>query len=800
MKKKNNEEIAALVNAEITDALGYYESEISQERAAGLDLYLGRPYGDEQENRSSIVTRDIFQAVESAMSSVLKIFVAGDDIVKVDPTGPEDEALADQQSDYANHIFYKQNPGYRIMETWIRDAFISKNGIVKAFYDETETSEVFEYSGLTEDELVSFVTEKGVELEEVSADEQEGVTLFDCTIRRTYNKDGVKIENVAPEEFLISKRATSIEDAPFVCHRSQKTVTELINMGFDAEKVTKLPAANGDMNEEYLSRYDTDEYPEDSIDESQKEVWINECYLRMDVDGTGVGRLYRVFVGGEDGSSELLEIDECAEVPFFSITPFPLTHRFFGQSLPDILEDIQRTRTNIVRGQIDSLFMANNPRVLAVENQVNLDDLMTNRVGGIVRAKRLDAVREFNTTWVGGQTLPFLGVLDKERESRTGQNAASEGLDPSALQSSTAAGVNATIQAATSRIETISRTFAETGVKELFRYILKLVTRHQNKAEVVRLRGEWVSVDPRSWNTDLDVTVQVGLGYANQESEMAFLMNILNLQKEALSAGGLGMVTPKKVHNTLKRLVKVGGLKTIEPYFDDPDKTQQQQQPPKPDPAQVTAQAAMQIEQMKTQAKVQTDQAKLQADMQMDQARLQFDQQKAAAELQLKREIEQAKLQVAFSKDSGKKPEKSEKQAPVNIIAGNDAARVMGDTSQLVNAGSQQTAAMIASVAQQAQQSAARTEQLMVQMNENNKAIAEGQRNQTQALAGAIASSQIQAGEKIAEATEKSAKVISKASDKQAKKMDEVADALTAPKKIIKDKSGKPVGVKIDRS
>jgi hypothetical protein len=329
----------------------------------------------------------------------------------------------------------------------------------------------------------------------------EAVFAYDVKVRKVKKFGQVRIENVPPEEFIISKKARTITDSPFCAHRKLTTRSELIAMGFDADIVENLPTYEDlEYTPERVARYSQGEQPMNqtsAIDKSMEEVEVFECYIRADYDDDGIAELRKVVYAGH----EILENEEIDYVPFCSICPIPMPHKFFGHSLADRTMDLQLIKSTITRQILDNLYLTNNARVMAVDGQVNLDDLLTVTPGGVVRVKSPQAVQQLTVAPVAGQSFPMLEYLDRIQERRTGITATSQGLDPNILQNTTAAAVAAMQNAAAGRMELIARTFAETGVRDLFLNILHLVGKYQDKARIVRLQGKYVSVDPREWKS-----------------------------------------------------------------------------------------------------------------------------------------------------------------------------------------------------------------------------------------------------------------------------------------------------------
>jgi hypothetical protein len=671
-------ELKSILQAEIDDAIGYIETETVDQRKQALEAYLRQPYGNEVEGKSQIVTGEVAEAIDGALPSLVRIFTGSDNIVIFEPQGPSDEASAKQATDYCNWVFLRDNEGVAILHDWFKDALMQKNGILKAYWENKEDITKERYFDLSDDELAMLMSDETMEIVEQDTTEfpiydPMGQPVLDPTgmpvMGSTHNvvvqkrkKSGkVTIENVPPEEFLISKKARTIADSPFVAHRQMLTRSDLIAMGFNKKQVESLQMDDAlAYTPERVARYSAGEQPYQvqTDDPSMQEIEVFECYVKTDMNGKGIATLTQVFYASneilqdEDGKEMVEEVDY---VPFHSICPIPIPHKFFGNSLADRTTDLQLIKTTITRQMLDNLYLTNNARVVAVEGQVNLDDLLTSTAGGVIRAKSPNAVQQLVVQNVAAQAFPMLQYLDTVQSKRTGVSDASQGLDPAILQNVTAAAVASMQQAGAGKIELMARIFAETGVKSLFQGILHLLCKYQDKPRLVRMRGEFVEFDPRTWANQYDVAINVGLGAGNRQEQMAMLSMVLAKQEQLIAQYGPAnpYVSPAQYRSTLGRMVEIAGFKDSAEFYKPitPEQDQMLSNPP-PQPQQMPPE--VQAIMARTQAEIQANQAKAQADIQLKQQQQQIDmemaQQKAALEMQLMREKEAAKLMLEREK------------------------------------------------------------------------------------------------------------------------------------------------------
>jgi hypothetical protein len=667
----NQISLKSLLEAEIDGAIGYLQTETTEQRTRSLEYYLRYPYGNEVEGRSQIVTGEVAEVIDGAIPQLIRIFTASDDIIRYEPVGPGDEQGANQATDYSNWVFYKDNPGFAILHDWFKDALLEKVGIVKAYWDNKIDVIKETYENLSDAELAlllqdgtreiieqeTFVTQI-TNIDGTPAIGMDGVQItqvsYNVKVRKKNQVGRVAIQNIPPEEFLISKKATTIQDSPFVAHRRLIPRSDLVAMGFPEDVVRDLPAYDDlSFSPERVARYSEGEQPsqDESLDPTMQDVEVYECYIRADRDGDGLAELLQVWYSG----SEILEETETDYIPFHSLCPIPVPHKFYGLSLADKVMDLQLQKSTITRQMLDNLYLTNNYRVGAVDGQVNLDDLISPTPGGVIRMKNPNAVVPMAVQPVANQAFPMLEYLDAVQAKRTGVSDATQGLDPNVLQNVTATAVAAFQNASAGKMELIARNFAETGVKSLFKGILQLLCKYQDKPRIIRMRGQYIQMDPREWSNQYDVSISVGLGTGNKQEQMAMLAMILDKQERILQQFGPAnpLVTVGQYRETLGRMIEAAGFKDSATFFKPitPEIDQALSNPP---PQQQQPDPAIQAMMMQAQAQLEIDRQKALADIQAKRekaaAEIQLAREKAAAELELKRQEFEAEVQLKAAK------------------------------------------------------------------------------------------------------------------------------------------------------
>jgi len=745
MPKLEERELTAILAAEKRDALSADQAaKLSEERERGMDYYNGDMSADmpSQPDRSKAVSTDVLDVVEGLMPGLMEIFAGGDEVVRFNPVSEEDEKAAEQETDYVNHVFLQKNDGFIVSYSFIKDALLSKNGIVKIFWQDEEQEERETFYDQPDDVYALFVADPEVEIVEhtehppeypppsilpgggempgpapvpgppgpgmmapdigmaqtpvMGAEPPVGLGAppmeppglpggpplralggppgalppmgggmppqapaepppevlallaaygpthdFTTVTKRKYGC--CKVEPVPPEEFGVSRRAKLGQPLDYSYHKVQRTVAELIRQGYDPDQLEDLPDSPPDENSETIARdtIDDDRTFSSSVNRATRLITVTEHYATLDYEDDGKARLYRVTTAGDDDGQVLkrngeLDIIPVDFDPFSVMTPIIVTHRFFGKSMPDLTMDIQRIKTALYRGMLDNVYLANNQRLEISESHAGpntIDDLLNGRPGGLVRTKTPGGLLPIPNQNLGEYVYPALEYMDTVREWRTGVVRQGVGIDSDALQNQSATAVRQTYNAAQAKMRLNARVMAEVGFKQLFWKMHSVIRKNEGSRPTVKLRGEWVTVDPRQWRKRDDLTISVGLGSGGKAEQAAYWNQILLIQKEALALPGQNIVKPDNIYAVLTKLLAAGGEKSAEPYFSDPSDPANPPGEEKPDPKEAEAQAKLLMQ----QAQIKADMQKMQADAQLKQMemqhRIQLEQTQAQADV-----------------------------------------------------------------------------------------------------------------------------------------------------------------------
>lgn len=609
-----DENLESVVRLAIEDAVDFIDNTMSPRRAEAADYYEGAPLGNEQEGRSQAQTMDVRDTVQAMLPSLIRIFCGSEKVVEYAPSGPEDIEMAKQATDYVNYVLENdQDQSYiEILYQTFKDALVKGAGILKYDWRETESVESEDLDQITDEGLAALNSDENAEITRLDTRMADGIPLHSVTVTRRTINGRVVVASVPPEEFLVNRYARSFSDADIVAHRKYVTVSELVEMGYDFEEMLSFATDDDDFeltNQESRQRLPDGVNRDIQDDQSRKRVLYVEAYMQLDTSGDGVSELRKICTAGP--SYEILRNEPADDIPFAFFNPDPEPHAFFGLSVADLVMDIQRIKSAVLRSSLDSLAMSTHPRVGIVEGQASLEDVMNVEAGGVIRMRSPGAVVPFTLPYVGQSAFPMMEYLDQMRENRTGISKAAAGLSPDQLQSSTLAAVTQTISAAQQRIEMVARLFAENGMKRLYKGVLKLVHTYQDQERVIRLRNQFVPVQPDKFSTNMDVVTNIALGAGGNQERLALLGQVAQIQEKLLQQLGPDnpIVNAQNYYNTLVSTLELGGIKDINRYFTDPAQyqPQQPQEPPKPD----INEQLIQVQMSEIQANIQKKAAEL---------------------------------------------------------------------------------------------------------------------------------------------------------------------------------------------
>ena len=634
LKAMTDDDVQGIAKDALDSAISFVESEIAEDRIKSQRYFEGEVDIGQEDGRSKIVATKVRDTIRAIKPSLMRVFLSSENPVEFVPTSQKDVVGAEQATKYAHWKFQQLN-GYRLLNDAIHDALVKKTGVLKIWWESNTEATLHTYTNVTDEEMMAIVNEPdvtviehGTELEMEMGEDAIEIETPKHTLTISHKKENgeLKIESVPPEEFIVDRNAKSVDDAYIVAHRTELRVSDLVSMGYDFDEVSNLSGLSSDDTYSDSEAFERKGYEQDeddhNADPSMKKVSVTEAYMKMDKEGTGVAVMYRLLLAG--GDDKLLECEPYGEVPFavFEVDPEP--HTFFGRSVADLLMNDQDSSTAMLRGMMDNVALTNSPRQGYVQGQVNVDDLMNNEIGGLVRMKSPQALVDIATPFVAGQVLTAMQYMDDAVEAKSGVSRASMGLDPDALQNTSATAARLQAQQGSAQIEVMARNIAEGGLKRLFKLMLHLLVENSCEETMMRLHGEFQAVDPRVWNTGMDMTVNVGVGTGQEMDRHNALSQALQMQMQIWSTygAGNGLVTMSGIRNTLGDMLALQGVRNVDRYFNpmtpemEMQLMQQQQQMEAENQQMSEAEALVQAEQYKADKKAEMDMLKAQIDAQ----------------------------------------------------------------------------------------------------------------------------------------------------------------------------------------
>jgi hypothetical protein len=651
------------VVAGLVDDAEAYRNDRSKDRETAMEYFDGIMNDvPVDEGRSKVVSRDVRSAVKKVLPSVLRTILGNDEIVEYMPVGEGDEDSAEAASDYVNYVALPECHGRQQIEDAINDAIRLRNGIIKWWQENKIEVKASLHTGLGEEEFTQLVAADDVEVIEHTersemmemADPQTGLPMsmpmpvHDVRIKRRTTVSLPRIAAIPGENFLISSDAIRLLEAPLVGEHLKMRRSDLVALGYDRETIDKLtaaPAGTSDQDSEEATRRRDVYQHNDATTKAMEELDYYELLVRVDYDDDGIAELRRLVFAGGLKKENLLENDDWDEVNYADIVSERRPHQWEGNSVTDDVKEIQKIKTVLLRQTMDNLYWQNNLQPIVQEGVVQNPSSVTNPRFGepIIVGQGVDvraAVGYNQVPLVADKSFAMLSYLDEEMTDRTGISDASSGMAPDALQNMTAKASAMVEQAGIGQTEMMVRCIAE-SLKPVFRGLLKLVIQHQDKPRTVRLRDEWVTFDPRTWNADMDAVVNVGLGAGTRERDMMMMQQVIGLQEKILASMGpvVGQqfVSVDNVYNGMSKLVEAAGLKSVGLYFTKPDPAAIQQameaQSQQPSPDQVKADAALALEDKRTQGKMAVEAFKSQQKVTELRAKLEADAGKERAQM-----------------------------------------------------------------------------------------------------------------------------------------------------------------------
>ena len=565
-----------------------YNGEFMRENTKFLAAYLGDKSGEFAgiPNQSSVVSTDIADVVEADMPSLMRIFYGSGDVVTFQPNtdNPAEVQEAEDKTKYVNWIVRNQPESFQILHAWLKDAEIQKNGVVKYFVDEQKEVDEERFTGVDFDELSTIVeslNDPDVTKSEIIEQEETSPGVWDLKFKVTRETKKICILNIPPESFLISRNATSIDDAELVGDRVRKTRGELLAEGFPRELIDSLSTVDEEdnRNSNIKAVRDRDQggnNPDGTINNwASQHVEISDLYVKVDFDGDGIAERRHVMISG----NKVLVNEYFNHVPYASLSAILMPHKAIGRSRAEITYSTQLQKTALVRGMNDNIRISQRPRNV-VHPDIDLDDMLTYRDNGIIRMEEdtkilpQNAVMPLTIPYTGDKTLQVIQYVDQARAQTTGALLANQGLDADKIMSETATRFNGIKDSSDAKVELIARNYAETGFRKLYEGIAWLASRFQDTQTEIRVLGKQLTVNPTSWKYKHHIQSNVGLGAGNNEKSVESLQGLYAIQQQ-LKANGSTLTDDVDIYNTLKRITDGLGFPRVDEFFNNPEEPEE---------------------------------------------------------------------------------------------------------------------------------------------------------------------------------------------------------------------------------
>lgn len=550
----------------IASSLGGPDSDIAHARERNIRAYNAEPNGDfappDIEDRSTFVSSDVADTVDGMLPQILDVFVSSDEAVECKPKkpGPDSATAAKQATGYLNHLFYVRNDGLNVLFDWLQDAALQKVGFVKVWAEESKEDSKETYEGQSEDQLAAILAD-GAELADEPQVDELGLLTF-TTVNKSERME-YKVACIAPNEMRVDPNAKWGGDPAAIGEVRNRRAFELEEMGYDLTDIgSGYSVQDGVGERDALLGPDGEGDVEDDLHQSHRLYEYAELYFRLDVDGDGVAEWVQLCL--IDGN--LVRNEKVDDHPYAEIGLMPRAHAFFGDCPADRAFPIQKEQTNLARALFDNVYFSTNQRTYVnTSANVNIDDVLDNRPGGMVRGQgsAADAIAPIPNQPINQSSWNMQEWLATKLENRTGFTRYSQGMDSDSLNK-TATGVSIITSKSDQRLRLMTR-FAAQGIRKMFAKLLKLATRHQDVQDWYEVNGEWVAVNPFEWRDQFNISINVGLGHGTKEQQAQRIMAMVPLQQMGAQ---MGVVRPEHVANTIRLYAGANEFKNPDDFAD----------------------------------------------------------------------------------------------------------------------------------------------------------------------------------------------------------------------------------------
>lgn len=575
--------IVRRIQADIASAEAYQASVVEPTVKQRYEIY----YADKDyyKNRfpilsktSDLVSTDVADTIEWALPSLMKVFTGSDEVITIAGVTEEDDTKAETMQELLVYQLQRQNKFFPILYNWMKDALITGMGIIKCYWERTE-GYTTEQTTLN-NEALQALQQTGVPIVSIEGPDIYGD--FVVTYQSPYYvKNAPKIENILVSDFIYSSDAKSLEEANFVAQKRKVTMSYLrereaqgVYANIDEIKTEDFRQSKIESPIEQVIGDKYNDLTFNQEDKARLEVVIYECYTKMDINGDGILEDMIITICGD--TIIRIEQNYMGRHPFFTISPTKDPHRIWvKRSYAELIGELQDLKVALTRQIMQNVALNNDPKMLLAEDAINIDDYIQGRK--VIRMKSGHSLNEVAMPMpvhpLSPQTFQFLEYIEGQKENRTGITRYNQGLDANSLNK-TATGISAILGQSSQRLELIARMFAETGIYELFRFMVSLNQKFIDQNTVIRLTNKSLKINPEDLTGNFDLVVNAGISIATKESTIMATQTLLTALMQA-NAGGYMVSTPENIYNLFKKWIESIGFKNYGDYITDPAVTQQ---------------------------------------------------------------------------------------------------------------------------------------------------------------------------------------------------------------------------------
>ncbi len=651
-EKLTDEQLIKIIARHVDDGINSEEGGVSDVRQNMFNYYYGEPLGNERDGFSKYVSREVFEAIEWALPSILRVLLGGTKPVVFRPSSAEDEQLAKHETDVVNYWFTETNDAFINIYTFVKDILMNPNGYIGVYPDEIKDTETKSYTKANSEQIDTL--EASEEITEVIIDREyddpliPGERLYDITVSRVITEQIIQVEPIPPDELIIKHgyNKLDLDKSPFTCHRRKKTMSDLIEMGYEPDELEGVLRHEDDdrWNDERVNRhFYIDENPDDEDDESNlladRTVWLHTCYMRIDMDGDGLAELRKIVCAG----TTILENEPADIVPYVAGSAIHVTHKHIGMGYAEAVHDLQELISVLTRQMLDNIYRQNVRRKYIAEQALLPDNsTMDQMLDGeseivVTRGSPHEAIMPEQVQPITAELAQAVKDFKELPQMRTGV-APNLTLDPSVLEKSTMGAFIGALEQASQRLELMLRLFAETSYKKIFLKIHHYLRTYFTEQQQIKMNGQWVTYAPSEWRKRSNLSANIGIGFNNKQIKLGLLKEILAAQREAMS---IGLADEKTIFNTFQEIIEEANLGHTETYFNNPNAPGFKKPDPKPDPQTILANAQAKSLQADAQHKA----AKFKDDQQREQAKFKKDTERQEQESTIQIMEAEAKLE-----------------------------------------------------------------------------------------------------------------------------------------------------------